>query len=100
MPLADDLMEPFRPVVDVRVRALVQRGIRDVGKDSKHELAAVLMDEQPTLLGMSPLATCLMRLAHSLTESYLSGVPALDLPLLRLPSAPDTGEEAAPDAPE
>lgn len=37
-PLADDMMEPFRPFVDRKVLQLYDRGITGVGKESKREL--------------------------------------------------------------
>ncbi|MCC7428845.1 MAG: type II CRISPR-associated endonuclease Cas1 [Alphaproteobacteria bacterium] len=99
MPLADDLMEPFRPIVDLRVCALVQSGLSEVTTEAKRDLAAVLMQEEPTAAGISPVSTCLLRLGQSLAESYLSGAPVLDLPLLRLQSS-DAAEGSAGNAPE
>jgi len=80
LPLADDLMEPFRPVVDLRVRELLDAGIRSVGSQEKRELAAVLQLELSTRFGSTPVSTCLVRLAQSVAESYQSGSPRLDLP--------------------
>lgn len=85
MPLADDLMEPFRPVVDVSVAELLDGGAVGLDTVAKRRLAAVLWQDEPTKAGISPLSTCLMRLASSLASSFLSGVPELDLPLLAFP---------------
>ncbi|MBV9758886.1 MAG: type II CRISPR-associated endonuclease Cas1 [Alphaproteobacteria bacterium] len=82
MPLADDLMEPFRPLVDLRVKLLLGRGVQEVSADAKRELAAVLLSEERTVLGSTPLSTCLIRLASSLAESFVEGVPGLEFPLL------------------
>ena len=82
MPLADDLMEPFRPAVDLVVRRLVAAGASAVVPDTKRELAAVLAGEEITDAGRSPRATCLIRLAGSLAESFMSGRPSLEFPLL------------------
>lgn len=43
--LADDLMEPLRPLVDVRVRWLAERGEMNLGQPVKAELLRVLTDE-------------------------------------------------------
>ena len=60
--LADDLMEPFRPFVDLIVLNLVKNGIIDLTKDTKHSLLGVLsskvmMDGDQTILGMALEAT-------------------------------------------
>ena len=54
MPLADDLMEPFRPEVDVIVRTLMREGHGTVDAAAKKRLAGVLRLEAPTPMGMSP----------------------------------------------
>jgi CRISPR-associated protein Cas1 len=85
MPLADDLMEPFRPVMDVAVLDLLRAGSTDVTPEAKRRLAAVLRADETTSAGTTPLASCLNRLAASLAESFLLGEPALEFPVLRLP---------------
>jgi CRISPR-associated protein Cas1 len=84
MPLADDLMEPFRPLVDLEVCTLLSEGITDVDPSAKRRLAGLLWRDEASALGISPLSSCLLRTAQSLAESYLSGEPALEFPLLRL----------------
>jgi CRISPR-associated protein Cas1 len=91
MPLADDLMEPFRPAVDLIVHRLIGEGVNSLAPEVKRRLVAVLSVEETTAAGHTPLSTCLIRLAASVADSFMTGVPALDLPLLRLP-------RAAPDA--
>jgi CRISPR-associated protein Cas1 len=81
MPLADDLMEPFRPFMDELVFGLVNQGIVSITPAIKRQLAAVLTLDLPTRLGMSPLSTCLNRLAASLGESFVGGTAELELPL-------------------
>jgi len=83
LPLADDLMEPFRPLIDAEVCAMVSEGHAEVDTAAKRRLAALLAEDLPTAAGTSPLATCLVRCAASLAESYLSGVPALEFPHLQ-----------------
>ena len=84
MPLADDLMEPFRPLVDLLVCTLLQNGVTDVTPAAKHHLASVLQQDQATAAGTTPVSTCMQRLAASLAESYLQQTPALEFPLLEL----------------
>ncbi len=86
MPLADDLMEPFRPLVDLLVCTLLQNGVTDVTPAAKHHLASVLQQDQATAAGTTPVSTCMQRLAASLAESYLQQTPALEFPLLELPA--------------
>jgi CRISP-associated protein Cas1 len=85
MPLADDLMEPFRPVVDLCVRGLVRQGVTEVTPDAKRRLASLLRAEEQTAAGTTPLSTCLIRLAASLADSFMTGEPGLDFPQLKLP---------------
>lgn len=85
MCLVDDLMEPFRPVVDVVVRHLLDEGVAEVTPASKRRLAAVLTMDLATARGITPVSTALVRLASSLAASFESGKPALDLPLAPLP---------------
>ncbi len=80
LPLADDLMEPFRPLVDSEVRRLVAEGVHEVDVAAKRRLAALLVADLPTAAGNTPLATCLLRCAASLAESYIEGVAALAFP--------------------
>jgi len=98
MPLADDLMEPFRPVVDARVVTLLRDGAVGVTSDVKRHLAAVLMAEEVTRAGRTPLGTSLIRLAASVADSFLNGSVALDLPLTRLPR--EQGEDGVDEAAE
>jgi CRISPR-associated protein Cas1 len=81
MPLADDLMEPFRPFVDQLVLRLLRDGSTTMNPVAKRQLVTVLNLDLPTRSGISPLSTCLNRLAASLGESFVGGVADLDLPL-------------------
>ena len=85
MVLVDDLMEPFRPMVDREVRRLVSQNIRDVDKDTKAELARIMVIDLPTPVGLSPLMTCAERLAQSLARAYAGDGDMLDLPIPALP---------------
>ena len=93
MPLADDLMEPFRPIVDLEVFRMMAEGGHDMTPAAKRRLAAILVREEPTVAGHTPVATCMIRLAASLAESFLSGAPRLEFPLLDSASASDDATE-------
>jgi CRISPR-associated protein Cas1 len=93
MPLADDLMEPFRPFVDQIVVRMLLDGETTMDPATKRRLAAVLCVDLPTRSGISPLATCVNRLAASLGESFVGAAPNLDLPL-PLTVLPEAGGDA------
>ena len=83
--LADDLMEPFRPMVDLMVFRLVGLGTSEVTPATKRTLAAIAAADMRTARGTTPLATCLERLAASLAGSFETGKPDLDLPIAPMP---------------
>ena len=81
MRLADDLMEPFRPLIDARVRAIADSGEDlDVVPHTKKMLVAVLSTDAPTDAGTSPVSLAMHRTARSLAEYYLNERKRLDLP--------------------
>jgi len=83
--LVDDLMEPFRPVVDMIVQRLLERGESEVSPGGKRELAMLLSLDFSTTAGTTPLSTCLERLAISLVRAFESGKADLEFPLAPLP---------------
>jgi CRISPR-associated protein Cas1 len=85
MCLVDDLMEPFRPVVDFQVKRLVANGIGDVTREAKEALAGIVTFDMRTEAGTTPLGGCLERLAISLGQSFETRAANLDLPLAPLP---------------
>jgi CRISPR-associated protein Cas1 len=85
MCLVDDLMEPFRPVVDLQVARLRASGVDEVTRDAKEALAGITAFDMRTEQGTTPLATCLDRLATSLGQAFEERRAALDLPLAPLP---------------
>ena len=80
MCLVDDLMEPFRPMVDYTAAGLVSHMREDMSIEVKRDLAAVLVMDLATERGTTPLQTCLERAAQSLAQSFETGKPALILP--------------------
>ncbi len=85
MVLVDDLMEPFRPIVDREVFRLVSGGTTGVDQDAKLALARIMVVDLPTSLGLSPLMTCAERLAQSLARAYAGEIDTLELPMPSLP---------------
>ena len=91
MRLVDDLMEPFRPAVDLRVWRMVQQGRTEVAPDTKRELVAAMFDELPTEVGTAPVMVCAQRLATSLAQVYLGERRRLDLPVPKMPARGRSG---------
>lgn len=90
--LADDLMEPFRPVIDLTVRRLGAEGITEVA-EARPALVACLAADFPTSQGASPLTQILLRLAQSLAQSYLDGKLRLIFPDRPLPLASEAEDD-------
>ncbi len=70
MCLVDDLMEPFRPVVDRAVVRLVAAGCEEVTREARRTLVGTLAADMRTERGTTPLETCLERAAQSLAQSF------------------------------
>jgi len=85
MRLVDDLMEPFRPVIDLKVWQLRRNGEEMVTPESKRALVRTLYDDMQTASGATPVMVCTQRLAVSLAQVYLGERDKLDLPLPGLP---------------
>lgn len=78
--LADDLMEPLRPVVDDRVREMHRQGYAGLNQPAKAELLEVLT--QPMRLGdqTGPLMVMLHRMVASLVRCYAGESRTLEIP--------------------
>ena len=87
MRLVDDLMEPFRPIVDLKAWQLQQNGESHVTPNAKRAMVNTLYDDLPSSMGVSPVMVCMQRLATSLAQVYLGERDKLDLPLPGLPLA-------------
>ncbi|MCX7240127.1 MAG: type II CRISPR-associated endonuclease Cas1 [Burkholderiales bacterium] len=87
MRLVDDLMEPFRPVVDLKVWQLRRAQEDSVTPDTKRALVRTLYDDMQTDAGATPVVVCMQKLATSLAQVYLGERDRLDLPLPGLPLA-------------
>lgn len=78
--LADDLMEPFRPLVDCAVRSIVSTRGTDVDSEAKHSLAKLIATDLPLGDATTPASIALMKLATSLGQSFETGKLKLALP--------------------
>lgn len=85
MRLVDDLMEPFRPVIDLKVWQLYKQDEGDVTPDTKRALVRTLYDDMQTSAGATPVMVCTQKLATSLAQVFLGERDKLDLPLAGLP---------------
>jgi CRISP-associated protein Cas1 len=92
MRLADDLMEPFRPSVDLIVRRLMIEGKIELVPDVKRRIVRVLHQDFQTDEGRTPLSNCMARLASSLAQVCLKERKSLTFPHQLLP-LPDDGED-------
>ncbi|MEM6329506.1 MAG: type II CRISPR-associated endonuclease Cas1 [Planctomycetota bacterium] len=118
--LADDLMEPFRPLVDDRVREMYRQGYDTLNQPAKAELLGLLAEPmqittRPTGTGEAapqpnsapqptqqtgPLMVMLHRVAASLVRCYAGESKRLDLPEPLKPDAeppaPGAGQQRHP----
>jgi CRISP-associated protein Cas1 len=85
MRLVDDLMEPFRPMIDLKVWQLYKQGEGQVTPESKRALVHTLYDDMQTTAGATPVMVCAQKLAISLAQIFMGEKDKLDLPLPGLP---------------
>ena len=81
-PLADDVMEPYRPFVDEIVYTLFSKGVTDLNKDSKSELLRVLNCDVNIGKVKRPLQIALTITTASLVKYYSGQVKKLSLPII------------------
>lgn len=82
MCLADDLMEPFRPVVDRRVYKLWEKEIFDISKKTKSFLLSFLSEPLVFRDKKLPLMVALQHTATSLKKALTEGPESLEIPTL------------------
>lgn len=85
MRLVDDLMEPFRPMIDLKVWQLSKQGETMITPESKRALVRTLYDDMQTSAGATPVMVCAQKLAVSLAQVFMGERDKLDLPLPGLP---------------
>ena len=80
MRLVDDLMEPFRPIIDLAVWQLLANGVSTIHADSKRALIQSLYLDLQTDSGKTPVLVAIQRLATSLAQMLLKERLSLELP--------------------
>lgn len=78
--LADDLMEPFRPLVDAAVRGMLTRGLETIDTEAKGILVSLIALDLPIEGSLTPVSVALKKLAVSLARSFERGSVELVLP--------------------
>jgi CRISPR-associated protein Cas1 len=79
--LADDLIEPFRPLIDDRVREMYRQGYDELKQEAKAELLNILT--MPMQLGeqTGPLMVMFSRLTASLVRCFTGESKKLEIPV-------------------
>jgi CRISPR-associated protein Cas1 len=77
--LADDLIEPFRPLVDALVCAMLVEGIEALDPPTKRRFARLIAFDLHIGGEASPVSVAAQRLAQSLARSFEMGTPHLAL---------------------
>jgi len=80
MRLVDDLMEPFRPLIDLRVHALTKSKRDTLEPPNKKALADVLYHDLPSVAGVTPVMASISKLTNSLAQAYEGAGKILELP--------------------
>ena len=78
--LADDVMEPYRPIVDATVCRYVQQHPAEINPEVKRMLARLIALDMPHDGQISPLSLSLQKLATSLAHSFEAEKVQLSLP--------------------
>lgn len=78
-PLADDLMEPYRPLVDYYVLNVIKQGHTEVSSASKQELTKFLWADLLWRGQMTPFFTAMERMAVSLVKSFKEKKPIIEI---------------------
>ncbi len=86
--LADDLIEPFRPLVDEKVREMHSQGYEELNQPAKAELLEVLTQTMQLGEQTGPLMVMLHRMVSSLVRCYAGEKKQLEIPI-PCPPIPD-----------
>jgi CRISPR-associated protein Cas1 len=77
--LADDLVEPFRPLVDALALRMAQEGVTELDPMAKRRFAGLIAFDLRVSGEASPVSVAAQRLAQSLARAFETGAPALSL---------------------
>ena len=81
-PLADDIMEPYRPYVDEIVYHMYTNGINKLDKDAKSQLLNILFTDTVFNKVTRPLEVGLTTTTASLAKCYMGTAKKISYPLL------------------
>lgn len=81
-PLADDIMEPYRPYVDEIVYHMHTNGVNKLDKDAKSQLLNILFTDTVFNKVTHPLEVGLTTTTASLAKCYIGTVKKISYPLL------------------
>ncbi|NLE29976.1 MAG: type II CRISPR-associated endonuclease Cas1 [Phycisphaerae bacterium] len=79
--LADDLMEPFRPMVDVRVKQLWASGRQTIDRETKTVLLGMLTDTVKAGGTTGPFMVNLPRMTASLCQCFAGEKKEMEIPV-------------------
>lgn len=85
MRLVDDLIEPFRPIIDLRVWRLQLEGHNTLTPEVKKQLVQTLFVDLHSDDGATPVCVAMQSLATSLAQVFINARSKLDLPRPGLP---------------
>lgn len=71
--LADDLVEPFRPLVDSLTCRLIEKGVDTVTPDAKRAFAGLIALDLPGEKGVTTVSGAAARAAQTLADSFETG---------------------------
>ncbi len=77
--LADDLIEPFRPLIDALVVAMLSAGVDELTPSAKRHFARLIAFDLRVDGEASPVSQAAVRLAQSLARAFENGRPILQL---------------------
>ena len=83
-PLADDIMEPYRPYVDEIVYDMFNDGMVDLNQTSKSCLLHILVCDTHFSKVTRPLSIALTMTAASLVKCYSKELSKINYPLMKL----------------
>jgi CRISPR-associated protein Cas1 len=83
-PLADDIMEPYRPLVDFYAKKVVALDIKEMNPTAKQMISSFLWADLYFESETTPLYVAMERLAFSLVNSFKLKKPQIEIAELRL----------------
>jgi CRISPR-associated protein Cas1 len=83
MPLADDLMEPYRPLVDYYVKGILAAGATEMCAQTKQEITRFLWADLAVPGETTPFYAAMERLAYSVVSSFKSKKPQIKIAVFK-----------------